>query len=109
MALLDELAGREGVPRLALEDVRAYVMKEQDRRREVMLKRLGRVDVDKLDKRLGSLSQALEQAGTDEWREALSRRLLKRSKALRAATLEAGQLYEAERLHKIRIAAKKLR
>ena len=84
-------------------------MKEQERRREVMLKRLGKVNVDKLDRRLTSLAQTLEQAGTDEWREALSKRLLKRSKALRAAATDAGQLYEAERLHQVRIAAKKLR
>ena len=109
MALVDELVKREGVPRLALEDVRAHVMKEQDRRREVMLKRLGRVNVDKLDKRLTSLAQTLEEAGTDDWREALSKRLLKRAKALRSAAADAGQLYEAERLHAVRIAAKKLR
>lgn len=109
MALLDELVKRDGLPRLALEDVRGYVMKEQERRREVMLKRLGKVKVDKLDRRLMSLAQSLEQAGTDEWREALSKRLLKRSKALRAAATDAGQLYEAERLHQVRIAAKKLR
>jgi CHAD domain-containing protein len=109
MALLDELVKREGVPRLALEDVRAHVMKEQERRREVMLKRLGRVNVEKLDKRLTSLAQTLEEAGTDDWRDALSRRLLKRAKALHDAAAEAGQLYGAERLHAVRIAAKKLR
>lgn len=109
MALVDELVKREGVPRLALEDVRAHVMKEQERRREVMLKRLGRVNVEKLDKRLTSLAQTLEEAGTDDWREALSKRLLKRAKTLRAAAADAGQLYEAERLHAVRIAAKKLR
>ena len=109
MALVDELVKREGVPRLALEDVRAHVMKEQERRREVMLKRLERVNVEKLDKRLTSLARTLEEAGTDDWREALSKRLLKRAKALRAAAADAGQLYEAERLHAVRIAAKKLR
>src|SRR5688572_22403262 len=60
MALLDELVKRDGVPRLALEDVRAHVLKEQEQRREVMLKRLGRVKVDKLDKRLTTLAQTLE-------------------------------------------------
>jgi CHAD domain-containing protein len=109
VTLIDELIKREGVPRLALEDVRAYVMQEQDRRREVMLKRLGRVKVDKLDKRLTSLAETLEETGSDEWREALAKRLVKRSKALRATAVDAGQLYEAERLHQVRIAAKKLR
>ena len=109
MALLDELTARDTIPRPALEDVRAYVLKEQQRRRNVMLKRLARVDVNKLDRRLGSLGEALQQAASDDWRKTLASRLLKRSKMLRTAVEEAGHMYEAERLHKVRLAAKKLR
>lgn len=109
VALLDELTARDTMPRLALEDVRAYVLEEQERRRGVMLKRLSRLDVDKLERRLGSLGETLNEARSDRWRSALGSRLLKRSKFLRGAVEDAGQLYEAERLHKVRIAAKKLR
>ena len=74
-----------------------------------MLKRLGHVNIDKLDRRLRSVGEALETAETDGWRETLGSRLLKRSKALAAALEAAGSLYEQERLHRVRIAAKKLR
>lgn len=109
VALLDELAAREGIPRVALEEVRGRVLAEQERRRAVMLKRLGRVRMDKLDRRLAALGDALDAAQTEEWRRPLASRLLKRAKLLRTAVDDAGQLYEAERLHAVRIAAKKLR
>jgi CHAD domain-containing protein len=109
VSLIDELAQRDTVPRLALEHVRARVIHEQESRRVTMLKRLDRVKVAKLDRRLQSLSEALEAADAEQWRETLAARLLKRSKLLRAALENAGQLYEAERLHQVRIAAKKLR
>jgi CHAD domain-containing protein len=109
VGLLDELAQRDNIPRLALEHVRAHVVREQESRREIMLKRLDRVKVAKLDRRLQSLGEALEAAEAEQWRETLATRLLKRAKALGAAMEGAGQLYEAERLHQVRIAAKKLR
>lgn len=109
VALLDELARREALPRLALEQVRAHVVNEQDKRRRLMTRRLQRVNVGKLERRLGSLSDALATADTDRWKQTLSARILKRSKRLAAAVQEAGQMYEAERLHRVRLAAKKLR
>jgi CHAD domain-containing protein len=109
IALIDELAARNTLPRLALEEVRGRVMKEQERRRRVMIKRVGRVNSDKLDRRLRSVAEALQSAETEGWREALATRLLKRSKALATAIESAGSLYEQERLHRVRIAAKKLR
>jgi CHAD domain-containing protein len=109
ISLLDELARQEAVPRIALEHVRARVVQEQERRRPTMLKRLAKVNVGKLDRRLGTLSEALDKAQADGWRETLAARLLKRAKRLREAVEAAGQMYEAERLHVVRIAAKKLR
>jgi CHAD domain-containing protein len=109
VALIDELAARNTLPRSALEEVRGRVVKEQERRRDVMLKRLERVNVAKLDRRLQTVGEALQAAETEGWRETLGSRLLKRSKALAAAVEGAGHMYEAERLHRVRIAAKKLR
>ena len=109
IALIDELAARNTLPRLALEEVRGRVMKEQERRRRVMIKRVGRVNTDKLDRRLRSVAESLQSAETEGWREALAARLLKRSKTLETAIESAGPLYEQERLHRVRIAAKKLR
>jgi CHAD domain-containing protein len=109
IGLLDELARRNTLPRLALEQVRAQVLQEQQRRRETMLERMERVDVTKLERRLRSLGEALAAAEAEPWRERLGARLLKRSKLLGAAVDEAGHMYDADRLHKVRIAAKKLR
>lgn len=109
VSLLDELARRDNVPRLALEHVRAHVIHEVEHRRETMLKRLDRVNVAKLDRRLKTLGEALAEAEAEQWRETLGARLLKRSRLLKTAVENAGQLYEAERLHRVRIAAKKLR
>ena len=109
LGLIDEFAAGNTLPRLALEEVRGRVVKDQERRRHVMLKRLGHVNIDKLDRRLRSVGEALESAETDRWRETLGSRLLKRSKALAVALEAAGSLYEQERLHRVRIAAKKLR
>ena len=109
VALLDELSRRGTLPRLALEQVRAYVIKERDKRRETMARRLERVNVSKLERRLGSLSDALEAADGDLWKQTLATRLLKRSKRLESSVQEAGQMYQAERLHRVRLSAKKLR
>jgi CHAD domain-containing protein len=51
----------------------------------------------------------LGHAETEQWRQVLGKRLLKRSKRLAKAVDEAGHLYAPERLHEVRIAAKKLR
>lgn len=109
LALLDEMAARETLPRLALEEVRARVVAVRDEGRERMLKRLEKVDFARLQRRLQSVSKALEQDETEPWRKALATRLFKRSKALGVAVENAGHVYAPERLHVVRIAAKKLR
>ncbi len=107
--ILDELVANERLPRPALEAVRGRVVTERDARRAVMLKRLERVNLAKLDRRLASVDEVLADAGSETWRDALGARLLKRSKALAAAMTAAGHLYSPEQLHQVRIAAKKLR
>ena len=107
--LLDELARSPHVSRTAVEDVRTRVMKERDSRRKLMLDRLKKVNVDKLDRRLSSVGKALSEATAEPWRKALAARLVIRSRRLTAAMEEAGHMYAPERLHAVRIAAKKLR
>ena len=109
MHILDELARRPEVPRNALEDVRAHVLGERDERREVMLERLERVDSDKLNRRLQAVAATLSECDANAWRSALASRLVNRAERLTAAIREAGQIYGPERLHQVRIAAKKLR
>jgi CHAD domain-containing protein len=107
--LLDELARSPHVSRDAVEDVRARVMKERDAKRKAMIERLDAVNVEKLERRLASVSNALNEATSEPWRKALTARLLRRSRRLTLAMNEAGQMYAPERLHAVRIAAKKLR
>jgi CHAD domain-containing protein len=109
LGLLDDLARSKDVARLAIEHVRAHVVAERDRRREIMLRRLDRVDTEKLDRRLASVADALDQAKDELWRDALAARLVERAKRLRTAMDGAGQMYAPEGLHQVRIAAKKLR
>jgi CHAD domain-containing protein len=109
LKLLDELAARETLPRLALEHVRAHVVKEREAKQDVLRKRLAHVNIDKLDRRLAAVGAALQKANPQEWRQTLASRLSKRSKTLRAAVEEAGTIYAPELLHRVRIATKKLR
>jgi CHAD domain-containing protein len=109
LTVLNELAARDTLPRLALEEVRAHVVEEREHRRATMLKRLDKVKVEKLDRRLVSVAEALQEAESDRWRDALAARLAKRAKALGAAMTDAGQMYNPESLHRVRIATKKLR
>jgi CHAD domain-containing protein len=107
--LLDELARLPQISRNAVEDVRSRVMKERDARRKLMVERLERVNTEKLDRRLASVGMALNEATSEPWRKALAARLVTRSRRLLEAMAEAGQMYAPDRLHAVRIAAKKLR
>lgn len=107
--LLDELSRSEDLSRPALQDVRLHVMEERQRKRELMLERLGDVDIEKLKRRLQSVSEALRLDHTAAWRQVLGARLMKRTRRLANAIDNAGQLYSPEQLHQVRIAAKKLR
>lgn len=107
--LLDTMAADGAVPRAAIEDVRAHVLAERDRRRETMLERLEAVDAAKLGRRLESVAATLDEEATVAWRAALASRLMNRAKRLDASIADAGQMYGPERLHAVRIASKKLR
>ena len=107
--LLDELAASDELSRPALQDVRLHVMEERDKKREEMLSRLADVNADKLERRLKSVTDAVELDDSETWRQALGARLVKRAKWLGDAIDDAGHLYAPERLHQVRIAAKKLR
>ena len=109
LQIIDDLTARETLPRTALEEVRGHVVAEREKRRDVMLKRLGQVNLEKLDRRLAAMGEVLAQSEGEAWRKALSSRLIKRAKALTSAMAEAGRMYSPDQLHKVRIAAKKLR
>lgn len=107
---VDEL-GNNGpeIPRSATDELRAHILAERQHRREEMLEALEGVDTDKLSRRLASVASAIDASETLEWRRTLGKRLMRRAKRLAATIDEAGQLYAPDRLHQVRIAAKKLR
>lgn len=109
LRLLDGLDRDADLPRTALDAVRAHVVAEREHRRSAMVDRLEGVNVRKLGRRLASVAAALGQSDNDRWRDVLLARLTKRAERLRQAVEEAGQMYGPERLHAVRIAAKKLR
>jgi CHAD domain-containing protein len=110
LQLLDELAERPSIPRAALGDVRAEVIEERERRRALMLKRLEHVETAKLAERLAGVRKALVAApAAQAWRAALAVRVARRARRLEKAIDAAGQIYEPEGLHQVRIAGKKLR
>lgn len=110
LLLLAELEGRGSASATAIGRVREAVVAERQKRRRDMLDEITPSRLDKLRKRLvdvaapadaasapvSALAEASEQSG-------------KRAHRLRAAIERAGGLYLADRLHRVRIAAKKLR
>lgn len=109
MRILDELARRPEIPRNALEDVRAHVIAERDERLRVMLERLEGVNSQKLSRRLHAVAAALAAGDANAWRQTLGARILKRARRFSSAVHDAGHIYAPDRLHQVRIAAKKLR
>lgn len=96
------------VPRLAIERVRAHVLAERERRRERMLARLARVDLDAAMAGVERLARAAPPAGKYDARRLMARAAT-RASALAGAIARAGDSYHPERLHEVRIAGKKLR
>ncbi len=109
VALIEELAASDDLSRAALQDVRLHVEAERKVRREAMLTRLAAVNVEKMNRRLLSVSEAIATSDSEAWRQALGGRLVKRSKRLALRIDEAGQMYAPEKLHQVRIAVKQLR
>jgi CHAD domain-containing protein len=108
--LIDELAERPAIPRVALAEVRALVIEEREQRRSLMLERLDHVNAAKLARRLESVRESLlKPAPSHAWRAALAGRIARRAGRLERAIEDAGQIYEPEGLHEVRISAKKLR
>ena len=110
LLLLAELDGRGAVPPTAIARVREAVTAERVKRRHEMLEAITPARLDKLRKRLvdavAPSSQPLAAGST--LAEAASQ-ARKRATRLRAAIERAGGIYLSERLHRVRIEAKKLR
>ncbi len=107
LQLLDTLG--EGVPRLALFEARQHVRSGREARREQMLRKLHTLSLKKLDRRLDELVAVVGDVDPAAWRRRLAALLTRRAARLHDAAAEAGAIYVPERLHGVRLAAKKLR
>jgi CHAD domain-containing protein len=106
---LEERADAEDAQGSAIDRARGLVRLERQARREDMLRRLSRINPEKLQRRLADFITAVKAAPIDAWRRALAARLVHRSRRLEQAITRAGSMYAPDTLHAVRIAAKKLR
>jgi CHAD domain-containing protein len=110
LLLLAELEGRGAAPARAIARVRAAVTEERQKRRVEMLEEMTPSRLDKLRKRLVEVAAQGSRASVP--RNALvaaAEQAAERAVKLRAAIERAGSIYLADRLHRVRIEAKKLR
>lgn len=110
LLLLAELEGRGAAAGPAIARVREAVTAERLKRRRDMLAEITPSRLDKLRKRLVDVAAPESHTGAsaDTVAEAVEQSG-KRARRLRAAIERAGGIYLAERLHRVRIEAKKLR
>ncbi len=110
LGLLAEFENKGATPARAIARVREALMSQRVACRREMLDAITPSRLDKLRKRLVRVAvpDVHREPRPDEVSEAL-RQAGARAAMLRAAIDHAGQLYLADRLHRVRVAAKKLR
>ncbi len=111
IGLLDRIAPSTSPERLALERVRQHLTFERGRLRKDMNHRLADLRPNRVVRKIAERMEGLggEDSTSPAWRRALAERLKRRSAALLEAMDRAGELYLPDRLHRVRVAAKKLR
>jgi CHAD domain-containing protein len=111
---LDELEALEDVPKPAIAKLRQVVTEERRLLHEEMCRRLGKIDLDKLQTRAVAAARKPKRSRSagrvDPVRLAAAEgRVTRRAVGLRAAIENASSIYLPDRLHQVRIAVKKLR
>lgn len=110
LGLVDELERTERAPQAAAGRLRQRVREERDRQRERMRTRLKPAYLRKVARDVAEVLKAIGMRdATDAWALVLAERLRERADRLRDGVAEAGPMYVSERVHEVRIAAKKLR
>jgi CHAD domain-containing protein len=110
LSLLAELEGKGTAPKRGIARVRKAVVEERDKRRRAMLQEIKPSRLEKLRKRL--VKVAAPETRKEPTRTAIHEAEVKaaaRARRLRNAIDDAGSIYLADRLHRVRIEAKKLR
>jgi CHAD domain-containing protein len=111
LLLLAELEAKGTTPKRAIARVRKAVFEERQKRRTEMLEVITPTRLEKLRKRLAKVSSPESHVSAVP-RNALAEAAAQsafRAKTLKAAIDRAGGIYVADRLHRVRIEAKKLR
>ena len=106
---LEEFANRGVVSGRAVAKVRQSITEERLRRRRDMLTAITPGKVDRLRRELAAVGSGPEVGGRPGAIRDAVQRVERRAGRLREAMDDAGSLYLADRLHTVRIAAKKLR
>ena len=109
LAHLDEIATRNVVSSRALGRVRQTIARERLAHRREMLAAITPGKIEKLRRRLGEVSSGPAAPQSAAALEEAAAQVAKRAGRLNAAVVRAGGLYLADRLHAVRVAAKKLR
>jgi CHAD domain-containing protein len=109
LAHLDELATTNVVSPRALGRMRTALARERAARRRDMLATITPGKLERLRQRLGQVSSGPQKPQSAATLEQARRQVVKRAGRLTAAIEHAGGLYLADRLHAVRVAAKKLR
>jgi CHAD domain-containing protein len=109
LAHLDELAGRGLVSPRALARVRQDLVRERLSRRRAMLSAITPGRLERLRQGLGHVSAEPEKPQISPAVHEAAMQVGKRAQRLAAAIDRAGSLYLPDRLHAVRVAAKKLR
>jgi CHAD domain-containing protein len=109
LEMLDDKSRTDGVSERAIEMVRREIASKRQALREELAEKPPVGDLKKLLKKLDRVAKKHGAKGEAEWRSVLATRLMRRAKSLAAALEEAGPIFAPDRLHGVRIAAKKLR
>lgn len=109
LAHLDELGTKSIVSSRALARVRQAMARERLDRRQDMLAEITPSNLEKLRQRLAHMETQHETSYTGAALDEAATRIRRRADRLTAAIDRAGGLYLPDRLHAVRVAAKKLR
>jgi CHAD domain-containing protein len=106
---LEELAGRGVTSARAINHVRRVIVEERSARRRAMLDEITPRRVERLRRELAAVGSGPEARVRPEAIKDAARRVERRARELARVIEKAGSLYVPERLHLVRVAAKKLR
>jgi CHAD domain-containing protein len=116
LLLIDELRVSRREHREALAHVAVAVARQRDEARKRLFDRLPTDDIWRVAKKVARVARGLDDleasGGTaveQRWHWAIEARVANRAQRLTVAIQEAGAVYLPERLHRVRIAVKKLR